>query len=141
MLAELQRQREELTMLMQKTAVFEERAFHLAAALKELTALHKQDVSSLQEELQKTRSQLTDVDRRGRKLISSMRNDARDGIAEVREYVQQQKQEKNANVKREVDDDTRSTISATDQAKALLMHFDDTATEVGSTVSAGPRFW
>ena len=87
-------------------------------------------------------SQLTDIDRRGRKLISSMRNDARDGIAEVREYVQQQKQKTNANVQCEVDDDdTRSTISATERAKALLMHFDDTATEVGSTVSTGPRFW
>ena len=45
-----------------------------------------------EEKLQKTQSQLTDVDRRGRKLISSMRNEAREEIAEVREYVQQQKQ-------------------------------------------------
>ena len=131
-------------MLVQKMAAFEERAFHLAAALKELTALHKQDVSFLQEKLQKTQCQLTDVDRRGRNLISSMRNEARDGIAEVREYVKlkQKKQNTSPNVKCEVDDDdTRSAISASERAKALLLHFDDTPTEAGSTISAGPRFW
>ena len=142
MLAELHRQRDEISMLSQKAAASEERSYHMSSSIKELTAQHVDAMKQMQDQLRDLQSRLVDLERMSRKIVRAMRNDAREGLAEVREYVQDQKQARQEDVKHVTThmDDDKSTVSKV-RANDLLKHWSDNASEVASVVSHGPRFW
>ena len=114
MLAELHKQRDDISMLSQKAAASEERAYHMSSSINELTAQHVDATKQMQDQLRELQSRLVDVERMGRKMVRAMRNDAREGLAEVREYVQEQKQARPEDVKHghvttHMDDDTEAS--------------------------------
>ena len=143
MLAELHKQRDEISMLSQKAAASEERAYHMSSSIKELTAQHVDAMKQMQDQLRELQSRLVDVERMGRKMVRAMRNDAREGLAEVRGYVQEQKQARQEDVKHVTThmdmDDEKSTVSLL-RAESMLKNLADNASEVGSVVSHCPRF-
>ena len=142
MLAELHRQREDIAMLLQKAAAAEERAFQMQSTIKELKAQVHVDIKELHDELQDSKSRVKEVVRTTKSLESASRNEARKQIAEVRDYVlQEQIQNKEAHVNSEVEDDTQSIASQSMRAEGLMQRLEEARSEVGSTVSRGPRFW
>lgn len=141
LLAELHKQRDEIALLAQKAAAAEERAFHLAASLKELQQHHQQDVSSLQEVVATERQRLNEIERHGRRLFKTIRNQIRDDRSADRAYVETLQEQAGVHVKRNVEDDTHSTTSETMRAESLLQSLEEARSEVGSVVSHGPRFW
>lgn len=142
MLAELRKQRDEISMLSQKAAAQEERSFQMQSTIKELKAQLHVDMKELHDQLQDTRSRLKEVVKTTRKLDSASRNEARKQIAEVREYVvQEQNQQKEAHVENAREDDAQSTTSAAMRAEGLMQRLEEAQSEVGTTVSRGPRFW
>ena len=79
-----------------------------------------------------------------RSLESVSRNEARQQIAEVRDYVkelQEQKQHKDVHHVNAKEDDVQSTTSQTMRAEGLMHLLEEARSEVGTTVSYGPRFW
>ena len=79
-----------------------------------------------------------------RKLESATRNETRKHIAEVRDYVkeqQEQKQYKDVHHVNAKEDDVQSTTSHSMRAEGLMQRLEDAQSEVGTTVSYGPRFW
>ena len=139
MLAELQKQREEISLLSQKAAAAEERTFQMQSTINELKA----HVKELFDHLQETRSQLKEVVKTTRKLESATRNETRMHIAEVRDKVQElqeQKRHKDVHVVNVKEDDVQSTTSQM-RAEGLMLRLEDARSEVGTAVSNGPRFW
>lgn len=142
LLAELRNQRDEISMLSQKAAAHEERAFQMQSTVKELKAQLHVDMKELYDQLHETRSRLKEVMRTTKSLESASRNEARKQISEVRDYVlQEQNQHKDAYVENAKEDDTQSTASHTMRAEGLMQQLEDAQSEVGTTVSYGPRFW
>ena len=141
MLTELRKQREEISLLSQKAAAAEERAFQMQSTIKELKAHLHVDVKELYDQLQDTRSRLKEVVKTTRNLESASQNEARKHIAEVRDYVKEQKQHKDVHVVNAKEDDAESTTSQTMRAEGLMKRLEDAQSEVGTTVSYGPRFW
>ena len=144
MLAELRKQREEISLLSQKAAAAEERAFQMQSTIKELKAQLHVDVKELYDQLQETRSRLKEVVKTTRKLESASRNEARKHIAEVRDYVQEQqeqKKHKDVHLVNAKEDDVQSTTSQNMRAQGLMHLLEEARSEVGTTISYGPRFW
>ena len=80
------------------------------------------DIEIMDENLRDARRRLTVVEDRSRKMEAAMRSDARKGIAEVREYVKQQKQQDDVHVENQVDgDNAKSTASVSLRAETLLL--------------------
>ena len=77
MLAELHKQRDELAILAQKSAAAEERAFHMAATIRDLQEQYHRDVQDLREKLADARPRLAEVERHGRRLFKTIRNHRR----------------------------------------------------------------
>ena len=144
MLAELRKQREEISLLSQKAAAAEERAFQMQSTIKELNAQLHVDVKELYDQLQDTRSRLKEVVKTTRNLESAARNETRKHIAEVRDKVQElqeQKRHKDVHLVNAKEDDVQSTTSQNMRAEGLMQRLEDARSEVGTTVSYGPRFW
>ena len=144
MLVELRKQREEICLLSQKAAAAEERAFQMHSTVKDLKAQLHMDVKELYDHLQETRLRLKEVVKTTRNLESASQNEARKHIAEVRDYVkeqQEQKQYKDVHHVNAKEDDVQSTTSANMRAEGLMQQLEDAQSEVGTTVSYGPRFW
>ena len=142
MLNELRKQRDDIAMLSQKAAAAEERAFQMQSTMKELKAQLHVDMKELHDQLQDTKSRLKEAVKTTRKLESASRNEARKQIAEVREYmVLEQNQHKDAHVENAKEDDVQSTTSHSMRAEGLMQRLEDAQSEVGTTVSYGPRFW
>ena len=144
LLAELRKQRDEISMLSQKAAAQEERSFQMQSTIKELKAQLHVDMKELHDQLQETRSRLKEVVKRTGNLESATRNETRKHIAEVRDKVQElqeQRQHKDAYVENAKEDDVQSTTSANMRAEGLMRRLEDARSEVGTTVSYGPRFW
>ena len=141
MLVELRKQREEICLLSQKAAAAEERAFQMHSTVKDLKAQLHMDVKELYDHLQETRLRLKEGVKTTRNLESASQNEARKHIAEVRDYVKEQKQHKEVHVVNAKEDDVESTMSQTMRAEGLMKRLEDAQSEVGTTVSYGPRFW
>ena len=141
MLTELRKQREEISLLSQKAAAAEERAFQMQSTIKELKAQLHVDIKELYDQLLDTRSRLKVVVKTTRNLESASRNEARKHITEVRDYVKEQKQHKNVHVVNAKEDNAESTTSQTMRAEGLMNWLEDAQSEVGTTVTYGPRFW
>ena len=142
LLVELRKQCDEISMLSQKAAAQEERSFQMQSTIKELKAQLHVDMKELHDQLQDTKSRLKEVMRTTKRLESASRNEARKQIAEVREYVvQEQNQQKDAHVENAREDDAQSTTSETMRAEGLIQRLEEAQSEVGTTVSRGPRFW
>jgi len=140
LLAELRKQRDEISMLSQKAAAQEERSFQMQSTIKELKAQLHVDMKELHDQLQETRSRLKEVVKRTGNLESATRKH----IAEVRDKVQElqeQRQHKDAYVENAKEDDVQSTTSHSMRAEGLMQRLEDAQSEVGTTVSYGPRFW
>ncbi len=138
---ELRQQREEISLLSQKAAAAEERAFQMQSTIKELKAQLHMDIKGLYDQVQDTRSRLKEVVKTTRNLESASRNEARKHIAELRDYVKEQKQHKDVHVVNAKEDVVDSTTSQTMRAEGLMERLEDAQSEVGTTVSYGPRFW
>ena len=144
MLAELRKQREEISLLSQKAAAAEERAFQMQSTIKELKAQLHMDIKGLYDQVQDTRSRLKEVVKTTRNLESAARNETRKHIAEVRDKVQElqeQKRHKDVHLVNAKEDDVQSTTSQNMRAEGLMQRLEDARSEVGTTVSYGPRFW
>ena len=142
LLAELHKQRDDIVMLSQKAAAAEERAFQMQSTIKDLKAQVHVDIKELHDELQDTKSRLKEVVRTAKSLESASRNKARKQLAEVRDYVlQEQIQHQEAHVNSKVEDDAQSVASQSMRAEGLMQRLEEARSEVGSTVSHGPRFW
>eukprot|EP00322_Chrysochromulina_rotalis_P020490 CAMPEP_0115827386 /NCGR_PEP_ID=MMETSP0287-20121206/15_1 /TAXON_ID=412157 /ORGANISM="Chrysochromulina rotalis, Strain UIO044" /LENGTH=187 /DNA_ID=CAMNT_0003280537 /DNA_START=465 /DNA_END=1028 /DNA_ORIENTATION=- len=144
MLTELRKQREEISLLSQKAAAAEERAFQMQSTIKELKAQLHVDVKELYDQLQETRSRLKEVVKTTRNLESASRNEARKHIAEVRDYVQEQqeqKKHKDVHLVNAKEDDVQSTTSQNMRAEGLMHLLEEARSEVGTTISYGPHFW
>ena len=69
---------------------------------------------------------------------------SRKHIAEVRDKVQElqeQRQHKDAYVESAKEDDVQSTTSQNMRAEGLMHLLEEARSDVGTTVSYGPRFW
>jgi hypothetical protein len=145
MLVELRRQSEEITLLSQKCAAFEERAFQMQSTIKELKAQLHVDIKELYDQVQDTRSRLKEVVKMTRNLESASRNEARKHIAEVIEYVQEQQEQKqkhkDVNLVNAKEEDVQSTTSQNMRAEGMMNLLEAARSEIGTTVSDGPRFW
>lgn len=144
LLAELRKQRDEISMLSQRAAAQEERSFQMQSTIKELKTQLQVDMKEMHDQLQDTRSRLKEVVKRTGNLESATRNETRKHIAEVRDKMQElqeQRQHKDAYVENAKEDDVQSTTSHTMRAEGLMHRLEDAQSEVGTTVSYGPRFW
>ena len=138
--------RKEVQLLSQTTSALGERVSRMAEGIKELQDhveyYQEVGIEIMDENLRDARRRLTVVEDRSRKMEAAMRSDARKGIAEVREYVKQQKQQGGVHVENQVDDDdAKSTASVSLRAETLLQHLEDAGSDVGSVVSRASRFW
>ena len=75
LLAELRKQRDDISMLAQKAAAAEERAFQMQSTIKELKAQLHVDMKELHNQLQDTKSRLKEVMRTGN--TSNLRRETR----------------------------------------------------------------
>ena len=141
LLAELRKQREEISLLSQKAAAAEERAFQMQSTIKELKAHVQVDIKELNDRLQDTRSRLQAMVKTTRSLESASRNEARKSIAEVRDYVKEQMQHKDVHVVKANADDDHSTTSKSMRAEAMMQQLEESRSEVGATISYATRFW
>ena len=144
LLAELQKLRDQVALLAQKSAAAEERTFHLAASVKDLKQQQQQqqqDVSSLQAVVSTERQRLNEVERHGRRLFKTIRNQIRDDRSADRAFVEALQKQAGVHVKHNVEDDTRSTTSEIMRAESLVQSIGDAQSEVGYVVSHGPQFW
>ena len=138
--------RKEVQLLSQTTSALGDKVSRMAEGIKELQDhveyYQEVDVEIMDESLRDARRRLTVVEELSRKMEAAMRSDARKGIAEVREYVKQQKQQDGVHVENQVDDDdAKSTASVSLRAETLLQHLEDAGSDVGSVVSRASRFW
>ena len=141
LLAELQKQRDEIAILSQRVAASEERADNMSATLRWQQEQHHKDVSHLAEVVATEKQRLTQVKQHGERLFKTMRNQMREARSREIAYVESQEDEAGVQVQRDVDDDSQSTVSTLSRAEMMTQQLEDARSEVGSVVSHGPRFW
>ena len=124
LIAEQCRQRDEVSMLAQKAAAAEERAFHMTATIKEL----QQEMRIIREKLYDTRSRLTAAERNCRKMDDTMRASTRGSIEEIKDHVQKL-QQKNSS----------PNAGQSMRAASMVSDIDDVRSEVSTTLSASTR--
>ena len=138
LLAELNKQRDEIAILSQRLAASEERAYNLTATLKWLQEQQKQDVLHLEQVVATERQRLTEVERHGRRLFKTMRNQLREEHSGERTHVETQQKPAGVHVvQRDVEDDSQSTVSSLSRAEVMMQSLENARSEVGSTVSRG----
>ena len=108
LLAELEKQRNEISMLSQRLAASEERAYNLTATLKWLQEQHQKDVGHLAEVVTTEKQRLTDVERHGRRLIKTVCNQI--NVGQSGEIAATDTHEEPAGVQHDVEDDSQSIL-------------------------------
>lgn len=128
---ELRTLRDEVAMLAQKAAAAEERAFHMAATMKE----QQDELQQLRDKMYDTRARLTDVERSSHEHKDAMYSKSHNSIEEIRTCVQEMRQQ-NA---------TRSTANvagriAAMRAESMISDMDDARSEVSTALTASTGY-
>ena len=74
---EVKKHREDIELLSQRMAAVEERTYNLSATMKYVQEQHKQDVGKLMEVVTTMKQRLSEVERHGRRLFKTLRNQLR----------------------------------------------------------------
>lgn len=142
LIAEQRKHAGDIGMLVQKSSVLEERAFHTAATLKILQQEMKelyQHVNGLEEKLHDARFRLSEAERINRKMEDSLRAKTRETIEQIKTHVIRQQDEdheqRSANVGRLVTMRAESMVSDIDEARSEISSTVEQSTIAPSTVA------
>jgi chromosome segregation ATPase len=127
---ELRTLRDEVAMLAQKAAAAEERAFHMAATMKE----QQDELQQLRDKMYDTRARLTDVERTSHEHEDAMRSKSHNSIEEIRTCVQEMRQQnatRSANVAGRI---------AAMRAESMISDMDDARSEVSTALTASTGY-
>ena len=122
-LAELRKSQEDISTLLQRASAAEERVFQMQSKINELKAQFHVDITFLYDQASTEKQRLTEVDRHGKRLYKTMRNQMRDERSSERAYVKTLDQV-GLPSRREVDEDSQSTVSFS-RVEAMTQALDE----------------